>query len=205
VFYGGYGHVSKPNAEWPKGGRICMVRSNDEGRTWTKPGILYDSDVDDRDPHIAQLKDGTLICSFFTYPAGGVEIDYQTPNPAPVQTLRLPAAALRDNDGQALLANKEARLTSPNDLYQSARYTEETKWFKPRLDYYDGNLCLVAHKVDRYKIKRPAGIDIPPGGTVKVYPSGSDLAAQIDGQWVPITRQEPFPADGMIDLTLGVS
>jgi len=66
VFYGGYGHVSLPNDDWPKGGRICMVRSSDEGRTWTEPEILFDDDIDNRDPHIAQMSDGTLICSFFS-------------------------------------------------------------------------------------------------------------------------------------------
>lgn len=67
VFYGGYGHVSLPNAEWPKGGRICTVRSSDEGWTWSKPTVLYDDPLDNRDPHIAQLSDGTLVCSFFNY------------------------------------------------------------------------------------------------------------------------------------------
>jgi len=66
VFYAGYGHVSLPNDAWPKGGRICTVRSSDEGRTWTKPAILYDDDIDNRDPHIAEMSDGTLICSFFS-------------------------------------------------------------------------------------------------------------------------------------------
>ena len=66
VFYAGYGHVSLPNDQWPKGGRICLVRSRDEGRTWTAPAILYDDEHDNRDPHIAQMRDGTLICSFFS-------------------------------------------------------------------------------------------------------------------------------------------
>ena len=67
VFYAGYGHVSLPNAEWPKGGRICTVRSSDEGRTWSEPRILFDDDLDNRDPHIAQISDGTLICTYFDY------------------------------------------------------------------------------------------------------------------------------------------
>ncbi len=66
VFYAGYGHVSVPTDEWPKGGRICTVRSSDEGRTWTAPEILFDDDRDNRDPHIAQLKDGRLVCTFFS-------------------------------------------------------------------------------------------------------------------------------------------
>jgi hypothetical protein len=67
VFYGGYGHVSLPKAGWPKGGRICMVRSEDEGRTWSVPRVLFDGPFDDRDPHVAQMSDGAVLCSFFTY------------------------------------------------------------------------------------------------------------------------------------------
>lgn len=67
VFYGGYGHVSLPREDWPRGGRVCSVRSSDEGRSWTEPQVLFDSPLDDRDPHVAQMSDGTVVCSFFTY------------------------------------------------------------------------------------------------------------------------------------------
>lgn len=66
VFYAGYTHVSLPNAEYPKGGRICLVRSTDEGKTWTTPEIAYDGEDDDRDPHIAELPDGSLVISYFS-------------------------------------------------------------------------------------------------------------------------------------------
>jgi hypothetical protein len=73
VFYAGYGHVSLPKDGFPRGGRICSVRSSDEGRTWSAPKVLYDGPIDDRDPHVAQLSDGSVVCSFFTYQpqAGG--------------------------------------------------------------------------------------------------------------------------------------
>jgi len=67
VFYAGYAHVSLPRNDWPKGGRICCVQSHDEGRTWSAPRILFDGPFDDRDPHVAQMRDGTVVCSFFTY------------------------------------------------------------------------------------------------------------------------------------------
>jgi sialidase-1 len=67
VFYAGYGHVSLPRADCPRGGRICSVRSKDDGRTWGAPQVLYDGPFDDRDPHIAQMRDGAVVCSFFTY------------------------------------------------------------------------------------------------------------------------------------------
>ena len=67
VFYSGYGHVSLPNAEWSKGGRIMAVRSNDEGETWSAPTVIIDTTRDDRDPSVAQLQDGSLLCNWFTY------------------------------------------------------------------------------------------------------------------------------------------
>lgn len=66
VFYAGYAHVSLPSAELPRGGRICYCTSADEGRTWSPPQILFDGDHDDRDPSIAQLRDGRLACNFFS-------------------------------------------------------------------------------------------------------------------------------------------
>jgi peptidoglycan/xylan/chitin deacetylase (PgdA/CDA1 family) len=65
VFYSGYGHVSKPTKDWPRGGRVLAVRSRDNGKTWSDPVALADTIHDDRDPHIAPLRDGTLICNWF--------------------------------------------------------------------------------------------------------------------------------------------
>lgn len=66
VFYAGYGHVAMPNEKLPKGGRVSYCTSADEGRTWSPAQTLYDGPYDDRDPSIVQLKDGRLICNFFT-------------------------------------------------------------------------------------------------------------------------------------------
>jgi sialidase-1 len=67
VFYAGYGHVSQPNAKQPAGGRVCAVRSTDEGETWSPPWTVVDTPADDRDPSVACLPNGTLLCTFFTY------------------------------------------------------------------------------------------------------------------------------------------
>jgi hypothetical protein len=67
VFYAGYQHVSLPKPpEWPNGGRICLVRSRDEGRTWSPPRTIFDDASDNRDPHIAELPDGRLALTFFS-------------------------------------------------------------------------------------------------------------------------------------------
>ncbi len=67
IFYAGYTHISFPNGSLPKGGRICAVRSKDEGKTWSAPWVVTDTLEDDRDPSICSLPDGTLLCNFFTY------------------------------------------------------------------------------------------------------------------------------------------
>jgi hypothetical protein len=66
VFYSGYGHVSKPNTQWPIGGRILAVRSSDDGKSWSKPLVIIDTAQDDRDPSVTYLKDGTLLLNWFT-------------------------------------------------------------------------------------------------------------------------------------------
>ncbi|MEP6757206.1 MAG: sialidase family protein [Chthonomonadales bacterium] len=67
VFYAGYGHISQPTAALPKGGRVCMIRSKDEGKTWGDPMTIVDTPADDRDPSICSLPNGDLLCNFFIY------------------------------------------------------------------------------------------------------------------------------------------
>jgi len=93
AFFAGYGHVSPGKDEiqrveafgdqwmrkhtgltvdqvkrftqkWPKGGRLVYCISSDEGRTWSKPVIMYDGPEQDSGPDLIQLKSGRLICIF---------------------------------------------------------------------------------------------------------------------------------------------
>ena len=52
----------------PTGGRAMIMRSADEGKTWTKPVTMLDTPEDDRHPAFIELADGTLLCSVFIYP-----------------------------------------------------------------------------------------------------------------------------------------
>jgi photosystem II stability/assembly factor-like uncharacterized protein len=45
-----------------------IIRSTDEGKTWSKPATLLDTPDDDRHPGWVELSDGALLCSLFTYP-----------------------------------------------------------------------------------------------------------------------------------------
>jgi hypothetical protein len=46
-------------------GRLDIVFSADEGRTWSKPVVVNDSPADDRNPAFGQAKDGTLVVAFW--------------------------------------------------------------------------------------------------------------------------------------------
>lgn len=46
-------------------GRLDMVFSSDEGKTWSKPVVVADDKFDDRNPAFGQAKDGTLVVGFW--------------------------------------------------------------------------------------------------------------------------------------------
>jgi len=46
-------------------GRLDMVFSNDEGKSWSAPGVVDDSPFDDRNPAFGQAADGSLVVGFW--------------------------------------------------------------------------------------------------------------------------------------------
>lgn len=61
--------MGMPDVDAPRGGRAMIVKSTDNGATWSKPETLLDSPFDDRHAAITELSDGTLLCSLFTDPS----------------------------------------------------------------------------------------------------------------------------------------
>lgn len=47
-------------------GRVELMRSYDEGRSWTYPQVIFDSPIDDRDAGIVETAQGTLLATTFT-------------------------------------------------------------------------------------------------------------------------------------------
>ena len=47
-------------------GKIQLVRSTDEGETWSAPVTIVDSPIDDRDAGIVQMPDGEIVVTYFT-------------------------------------------------------------------------------------------------------------------------------------------
>ncbi len=47
-------------------GRVELIRSHDEGKTWNWPEVLMDSAIDDRDAGVCETAKGSLLVSTFT-------------------------------------------------------------------------------------------------------------------------------------------
>jgi hypothetical protein len=58
VMRGGAGHLGLA-------GRLDMIFSSDEGKTWSKPVVVNDSPIDDRNPSLGVARDGTLVVGFW--------------------------------------------------------------------------------------------------------------------------------------------
>ena len=65
VFYAGRDHADWPHPTLPRHGRICLMRSTDGGKTWSQPRTLIDGPDGERDPSISQLRNGTVICTYY--------------------------------------------------------------------------------------------------------------------------------------------
>jgi sialidase-1 len=57
VIRGGAAHIGVK-------GRLDLVRSTDGGQTWSAPWIVVDGELDDRNPALGQLKDGTIVLAY---------------------------------------------------------------------------------------------------------------------------------------------
>lgn len=67
-------------------GRLDVVFSSDEGKTWTKPVVVVDSPLDDRNPAFGQAHDGTLVVAFWRTARYGDDGRYAPYSDKPVNT-----------------------------------------------------------------------------------------------------------------------
>src|SRR5208283_877758 len=47
-------------------GRVELMRSNDDGRTWTWPQVLIDTGIDNRDAGVVETSRGSILVTTFT-------------------------------------------------------------------------------------------------------------------------------------------
>jgi hypothetical protein len=66
AYYDSPAHVSPA-------GRIALVRSRDDGMTWSEPEVALDTPLDDRDPTLTVTPTGRVLLSFFAGGSGVVD------------------------------------------------------------------------------------------------------------------------------------
>lgn len=78
-------------------GRVDMMRSNDNGATWTWPRTLLDGAIDDRDAGVLETAKGSLLVTTFTSLAYQPQLDKQIAlaNKSAAQTSRWPDEKLQ--------------------------------------------------------------------------------------------------------------
>jgi len=202
-FSTGYWHASPPTplrlapatlAEWrklgmptdieaPSGGRAMLIRSSDAGRTWSKPQAVIDTPWDDRSPAMVELTDGTLVCSFFTYPGQG-DVGREP-------ELACRTAVIRSSDAGKTWENTLRRLPSP--------FVFDATDGPPVL-LKDGSLLLAVYGSPRQGVPEQVGV-FRSGDGARTWQllsvvqgehemSEAGLAQLPDGRLVMITRPE---------------
>jgi len=166
----------------PTGGRALLIRSTDEGRTWSRPELIIDTPADDRHPSFCELPDGTLLCTFFTYPGQG---DYS----------KYPELACRTN---ILRSMDGGRTWSKPILLPSPFIADATDG--PPIVLKDGSVLLAVYGTEKMGVRDHTGIfrSTDSGKTWKLlsvvkcdHEMTEPTIAQLkDGRIVLVTRPE---------------
>ena len=75
-------------------GRLDMVFSSDQGKSWSKPTVVVDSPLDDRNPALGQAADGAIVVAFWRTARYDEQGRYNEKLDKPVNTW-----VTRSNDG----------------------------------------------------------------------------------------------------------
>ncbi|KKN80810.1 hypothetical protein LCGC14_0326160 [marine sediment metagenome] len=169
VFYNGTGHVTRTDQR-KGGGAIAYTISGDEGRTWSEPAMLLDTEEDDRDPSISLLRDGRLMLSYFrlgTVPVLTGDGVYIAEIVAGVETRDGGSSAARTNPGTFILPLSQKTFNSRH----VRKLQHDAGTSSPVRDFGNGLLMLGSYHIDQPYVIRSADngktwqvFDIPNGG-----------------------------------------
>ena len=171
------------NIDAPRGGRAMLIRSTDDGRIWSKPQTIIDTPWDDRSPAMVELSDGTLVCSFFTYPGDG--------DLSKEPELACRTGIIRSRDGGKTWEQTPRRLPSPFVFDATDG---------PPVVLKDGSMLLAVYGSPKQGMPEQVGVfrSTDSGQTWQLLSvvksnhemSESGLAQLPDGRLVMITRPE---------------
>ena len=97
----------------PRGGRAMLIRSGDDGLTWSKPETIIDTERDDRHPALCELDDGTILCLLF-----GIDGWYGCDAPPPGKGKNSITGVIRSFDGGKTFEQKLNSFPSPFKYYE---------------------------------------------------------------------------------------
>ena len=97
----------------PRGGRGMLIRSSDQGMTWSRPETIIDTARDDRHPALCELEDGTVLCLLF-----GIDGWYGYDNPPPGRGKNSITGVIRSFDGGRTFEQRLNEFPSPFAYYE---------------------------------------------------------------------------------------
>ena len=118
-------------------GRILVVESSDDGRTWSAPRVAVDTSIDDRDPKLTQLRDGTILMNFFRTDWTG----YPSQNPATL----VGTFVARSTDGGRSWSEPVqvgTAMSGPSDVIVGAYYAGHAATHGPIVELSNGDLLV---------------------------------------------------------------
>lgn len=168
----------------PTGGRAMIIRSEDEGVTWSKPETLIDTPLDDVCPNFCELSDGTILCSFYTWSG-----EFQARDLDPAKTCL--TGIIRSFDGGKTWEQTPKRLPCPF-LWDAAD--------GPIIELRDGSalICVFGTPVGGGPAQSAIFRTVDRGGTWELLSTiGTDhdmheasIAQLADGRLVLVSRPE---------------
>jgi aminoglycoside N3'-acetyltransferase len=179
-----YHAIGCPYVTAPRGGRAEIMYSDDQGKTWSKPAPLVDTEMDDRHPTILELDDGTLLCTFFGFAFGPAYHalyilshdggkTWTSPIPLPVKAGGFGAGpAIQLSDGTVVWVTK-GKLDSSPEYYVTEvfRSTDQGKTFE---------LTSVVRAPDHHLIE-PTIAQLPDKRLVMICRPQGDICWSTDG------------------------
>jgi hypothetical protein len=117
-------------------GRIMVVQSRDQGHTWSRPRVAIDTPIDDRDPKLMQMRDGTVLMNFFRTDWTG----YPT---SPVTLVGTFVTRSRDNGATWTEPNEVGTaMEGPSDVVVGAYYAGHAATHGPILELPNHDLLV---------------------------------------------------------------